>query len=256
MCRSEYGRRGVGPPGRCAWVSVRPRRCINADGDGACGRMEGDVRRFPSTARGQAKTVFVPFDPVADYDAYVDGKPPRRRDAILPEGTVNLSNPRAIFAGSPPRFTRSRVTYEAYVVSRTSTRPQVDSALVSGDARFLSWGRRREKASAFPGAARRPLPLEISGRRVCHDPGQMVADIRPDTGHPERRAADCVRDDGRPAGQCDKRCWLHRRPPRPVPLAVRDLADVTTVWTAVIGSARSRLPVLFTSVRRPPHMRG
>ena len=44
-------------------------------------------------------------------------------------GTVNLSNPRAIFAGSPPRFTRSRVTYEAYVVSRTSTRPQVDSAV-------------------------------------------------------------------------------------------------------------------------------
>ena len=43
-------------------------------------------------------------------------------------GTVNLSNPRAIFAGSPPRFTRSRVTYEAYVVSGTSTRPQVDSA--------------------------------------------------------------------------------------------------------------------------------
>jgi hypothetical protein len=43
-------------------------------------------------------------------------------------GTVNLSNPRAIFANSPPRFTRSRVTYEAYVVSRTSTRPQVDSA--------------------------------------------------------------------------------------------------------------------------------
>jgi hypothetical protein len=43
-------------------------------------------------------------------------------------GTVNLSNPRAIFAGSPPRFTKSRVTYEAYVVSRTSTRPQVDSA--------------------------------------------------------------------------------------------------------------------------------
>ena len=39
-----------------------------------------------------------------------------------PHGTVNLSNPRAIFAGSPPRFTRSRVMYEAYVVSRTSTR--------------------------------------------------------------------------------------------------------------------------------------
>src|SRR5271165_7012879 len=51
------------------------------------------------------------------------GRRPRGR-----RGTVNLSNPRAIFAGSPPRFTRSRVTYEAYVVSRTSTRPQVDSA--------------------------------------------------------------------------------------------------------------------------------
>ena len=49
-------------------------------------------------------------------------------------GTVNLSNPRAIFAGSPPRFTRSRVTYEAYVVSRTSTRPQVDSARLRYDA--------------------------------------------------------------------------------------------------------------------------
>ena len=42
-----------------------------------------------------------------------------------------MSSPRAIFAGSPPRFTRSRVTYEAYAVSRTSTRPQVDSALVA-----------------------------------------------------------------------------------------------------------------------------
>ena len=60
-------------------------------------------------------------------------------------GTVNLSNPRAIFAGSPPRFTRSRVTHEAYVVSRTSTRPQVDSAvpaarIVSFRAGHLSFG--------------------------------------------------------------------------------------------------------------------
>ena len=52
---------------------------------------------------------------------------PVRRGAV-PGGTVNLSSPRAIFAGSPPRFTRSRVTYEACAVSRTSTRPQVDSA--------------------------------------------------------------------------------------------------------------------------------
>ena len=48
---------------------------------------------------------------------------------VSSRGTVNLSSPRAIFAGSPPRFTRSRVTYEAYAVSRTSTRPQVDSAV-------------------------------------------------------------------------------------------------------------------------------
>ena len=52
----------------------------------------------------------------------------RLEEALL-NGTVNLSNPSAIFGGSPPRFTRSRVTYEANVVSRTSTRPQVDSAL-------------------------------------------------------------------------------------------------------------------------------
>ena len=53
--------------------------------------------------------------------------PSAKRRNLL-HGTVNLSSPRAIFAGSPPRFTRSRVTYEAYAVSRTSTRPQVDSA--------------------------------------------------------------------------------------------------------------------------------
>ena len=54
-------------------------------------------------------------------------------------GTVNLSSPRAIFAGSPARFTRSRVTYEAYAVSRTSTRPQVDSAaLVSLDSEAIT----------------------------------------------------------------------------------------------------------------------
>ena len=52
------------------------------------------------------------------------GAPPAQVVGVdLPEGTVNLSNPRAIFAGSPSRFTRSRVTYEAYVVSRMSTRP-------------------------------------------------------------------------------------------------------------------------------------
>ena len=53
----------------------------------------------------------------------------RSRTTGPPRGTVNLSSPRAIFAGSPPRFTRSRVTYEAYAASRISTRPQVDSAI-------------------------------------------------------------------------------------------------------------------------------
>ena len=65
-----------------------------------------------------------------------DSRVPERRRQIVPQrgGTVNLSSPRAIFAGSPPRFTRSRVTYEAYVVSRTSTRPQVDSAAPTANA--------------------------------------------------------------------------------------------------------------------------
>ena len=55
------------------------------------------------------------------------------------KGTVNLSSPRAIFAGSPPRFTRSRVTYEAYVVSGTSTRPQVDSAALTEHSPGFRW---------------------------------------------------------------------------------------------------------------------
>ena len=69
-------------------------------------------------------------DVVAFAEAWADRNLDElHRAAVLASsGTVNLSNPRAIFAGSPPRFTRSRVTYEAYVVSRTSTRPQVDSA--------------------------------------------------------------------------------------------------------------------------------
>jgi hypothetical protein len=68
-------------------------------------------------------------DNVVVPPAGVECGPLMRRSATagLSDGTVNLSNPRVIFAGSPPRFTRSRVTYE-YAVSRTSTRPQVDSA--------------------------------------------------------------------------------------------------------------------------------
>jgi hypothetical protein len=72
------------------------------------------------------------WDIPRDFIARTDCWKHVERIALTPEqiaqGTVNLSNPRAIFAGSRPRFTRSRVTYEAYVVSRTSTRPQVDSA--------------------------------------------------------------------------------------------------------------------------------
>ena len=84
---------------------------------------------------------------------------PRRRKAIhdwrasidARRGTVNLSSPRAIFAGSPPRFTRSRVTYEAYAVSRTSTRPQVDSAFgVFGASLMGSVAIRRMQGSSTP----------------------------------------------------------------------------------------------------------
>ena len=53
----------------------------------------------------------------------------RMSSELLPAlGIVNLSSPRAIFAGSPPRFTRSRVTYEAYAVSRTSHTTSIDGA--------------------------------------------------------------------------------------------------------------------------------
>ena len=36
--------------------------------------MEADVRRVPAATGGRAGEEFVPFDPVADYDEYVDGK--------------------------------------------------------------------------------------------------------------------------------------------------------------------------------------
>ena len=39
------------------------------------------ILRDAPSRRGQP---FVPFDPVGDYDRYVDGKPPRRRHAIVP----------------------------------------------------------------------------------------------------------------------------------------------------------------------------
>jgi len=53
--------------------------------------------------------------------AYLRSEPGEGSAQWTSGGIVNLSSPRAIFAGSRPRFTRSRVTYEAYVVSRTST---------------------------------------------------------------------------------------------------------------------------------------
>ena len=65
---------------------------------------------------------------------------------VVTEGTVNLSSPRAIFAGLPPRFTRSCVTYEAYAVSRTSTRPQVDSAPKIAIFERVIWSASRQKS--------------------------------------------------------------------------------------------------------------
>src|SRR6478672_11284546 len=96
-------------------------------------------------------------------------------------GTVNLSNPRAIFAVSPPRFTRSRVPYEAYVVRRTSTRPQVDSARASAAtsppsptvARW-SWRSRAAPASAYRAAAG-SAPAHTPPDRPCPDPAPPPA---------------------------------------------------------------------------------
>ena len=79
-----------------------------------------------ATARDRART--------GDVDGAIELSRAAIDVKLVSGGTVNLSNSRAIFAGSPPRFTRSRVTYEAYVVSRTSTRPQVDSASAAAGA--------------------------------------------------------------------------------------------------------------------------
>ena len=83
------------------------------------------VRVYPSTDAESRGVIVEDFGEMAAQPVDLGG----HHSLTRPDGTVNLSNPRAIFAGSPPRFTRSRVTYEAYVVSRTSTRPQVDSAI-------------------------------------------------------------------------------------------------------------------------------
>ena len=94
--------------------------------------------------------------PKGRMDTYAaTSTPALSRCGGIENGTVNLSNPRAIFAGSPPRFTRSRVTYEAYVVSRTSTRPQVDSAMPRTTT--ACW---RCARSAWPS----PTPLMASAR--------------------------------------------------------------------------------------------
>ena len=76
-------------------------------------------------------------------------------------GTVNLSNPRAIFAGSPPRF-------EAYVVSRTSTRSQVDSAHSSNAGAVRETSGRREG-----GEERRGIRLRVAFSPPVHSCGHV-----------------------------------------------------------------------------------
>ena len=76
----------------------------------------GSTRSLPASSQ---KWPMIGFSPRCLFTDIVDST---RRAAEIGDrdwhaGTVNLSNPRAIFAGSPPRFTRSRVTYEAYVVA-------------------------------------------------------------------------------------------------------------------------------------------
>ena len=102
-----------------------------------CGEMRLNADRNRCACPGEAKEGHRVLDPrieASDIGAVsVDAvqEQPGHERVMLSEpahqGTVDLSNPRAIFAGSPPRFTWSRVTYEAYVVSRTSARPQVDA---------------------------------------------------------------------------------------------------------------------------------
>src|SRR6478672_6337164 len=123
-------------------------------------------------------------------------------------GTVNLSNPRAIFAVSPPRFTRSRVPYEAYVVRRTSTRPQVDSARASAatsppspTVAPWSWRSRAAPASAYRAAAG-SAPAHTPPDRPCPDPAPRPAP-RPDRHHrlhpsPESFPGNRLQPGGRP----------------------------------------------------------
>src|SRR5919107_1206180 len=56
-------------------MPVRPRRRVDSYGDGPRSGLEGDVRQVLRERAARTGEAFVPFDPVADYDKYVDGKP-------------------------------------------------------------------------------------------------------------------------------------------------------------------------------------
>ena len=80
----------------CPGVPVRSRRSSHAHGGGARRCLEEDVRRLSARRAEQAAEAFLPFDPVADYAKYIDGKP--RYD-----GVRSFLRARAI---SLPRVTR------------------------------------------------------------------------------------------------------------------------------------------------------
>lgn len=70
-------------------MPVRPRRCPHPDREGPRGSVEGDVDAFLKVRAARTDEAFVAFEPIGDYDDYVDGK--RRAD-----GTRSFLASRAI----------------------------------------------------------------------------------------------------------------------------------------------------------------
>ena len=81
-------------------VPVRHGRRDHPDREGARRGLEGDVRRVPAVPGPRTHNQpFVPFDPVRDYDEYVDGKPRL-------EGTASFLESRGIELPAGRRTTR------------------------------------------------------------------------------------------------------------------------------------------------------
>ena len=126
--------------------------------DAAWKEMFDEFLRAWSAAHNQP---FVPFDPVHDYDEYVDGKPRLEGTCVLPGVPGDRAARRA---RSPTR--RARPPSGAWATRRTSSSQRCSSATACRPTRARSaTSRRRARPGCAPRSCRRaPTPRRCSRR--------------------------------------------------------------------------------------------